>query len=261
MKTTVPIYIFLAWIIVFLGSCKTSQSRGKGPGKDYFNNNFKCTEGMLPYENRQDYLSFYREYRKKAFQNTSNKEVFAVITGDSTTALFYQERLNKYVPGIEIINRGIGGDTTAMLLQRLDEDIIAIKPKVIIIEIGGNDILAGRCLSSILKNTDKIIKHLREKLPTAEIIIVSIPPVVTWKANSITPFYNRQLEYLTENYSRVHFMDLWPILSEQERPLLKKDYHLFLPGGKLDHVHLNEGGYREWGKLIESALKKVPKKK
>jgi lysophospholipase L1-like esterase len=55
-------------------------------------------------------------------------------------------------------------------------------------------------------------------------------------------------------------MDLWTMLSEKDRPVLKKEYHLVLPGGKLDYVHLNEEGYREWGKMIESVLREIKKK-
>jgi len=245
--------------VFLLTGCTGGQLRGKSPGRDYFSNDFRCKNGILPHEEKKDYLQFYEGYRKLAFQNRKNS-VFAVITGDSTSALFSEDRLKKYIPDFEVINRGIGGDTTSMMLRRLDEDIVSLQPRIIIIEIGGNDILGGRCLSSVLQNTEMIVNHLLKKLPNAEIIMVSIPPVVAWKANTITPFYNRQLEYLTEKNIRVSFMDLWPSLSDQNKPELKKDFHFFLPGGKLDYVHLNEEGYRKWGELITSHLKKLSSK-
>ncbi|MDH5654838.1 MAG: GDSL-type esterase/lipase family protein [Spirochaetia bacterium] len=238
-------------------NCKQDYLRGKSPGRDYFSRDFHCKKTLIPAEQKEKYLIYYDEFRKKIFVKTEKKSVFAVITGDSTSALFFPERLTKYVPGFEIINRGIGGDTTYMLLRRLDEDIVSLNPKTIIIEIGGNDILGGRCISAALQNTDLILNHLLSRLPTAQIILVSIPPVSAWKANSITPFYNRKLEYLADRYSRVQFMDLWVHLSEEDKPMLKKKYRFFFPDGKLDYVHLNEEGYRKWGEMLIPILKKI----
>lgn len=83
--------------------------------------------------------------------------------------------------------------------------------------------------------------------------MVSIPPVVSWKANSITPYYNRKLEYLTRDEG-IEYLDLWPALSDSDKPQLKEEFYFRLPGGKVDQVHFNDKGYETFGRLLQPLL-------
>ncbi|MCP4274644.1 MAG: hypothetical protein GY781_22185, partial [Gammaproteobacteria bacterium] len=51
--------------------------------------------------------------------------------------------LNENFPDeYEVINKGINGDTATGVLRRLDRDVIPLKPDIVIIAIGTNDIFA-----------------------------------------------------------------------------------------------------------------------
>ena len=69
--------------------------------------------------------------------------------------------------GLEILNRGNGGDRTEQLLARIDGDIIAEKPDVVILEVGINDVwhrfLAGPAVSKeeFCKNYEEIVSRLK----------------------------------------------------------------------------------------------------
>ena len=43
--------------------------------------------------------------------------------------------------GVPILNKGLSGDTTATALARLDRDVLSQNPKVVVVLVGGNDIL------------------------------------------------------------------------------------------------------------------------
>lgn len=239
-------------------AAQCSSLTGSSKKGDYLNPEFSCLTGPASSELDESYIKKYQAYRAMAFHAKQPENVFAVLTGDSIAHLFLTEYLGKYIPGIPVLNRGIGGDTTELFLSRLERDVISLKPKVVIISIGGNDTLGGRCLSKTLSNTKRILDRLTEALPRTQVYMASIPPVNLRNPNSITPYYNRQLEYLTENYPAVHFMDLWPILAEKDSPYLKEEFQ-YRKGGKLDAVHFNEKGYEAWGQVLTEELKKYRK--
>ncbi len=63
-----------------------------------------------------------------------------VFMGDSITQLWKIEGPDGSFPGKPYINRGIGGQTTPQMLVRFRQDVIALKPKVVVILAGINDI-------------------------------------------------------------------------------------------------------------------------
>ena len=60
-----------------------------------------------------------------------------VFMGDSITDLW---RLEEYFPGKPYVNRGIGGQTTPQMLVRMYPDVIDLKPAVMVMLAGTNDI-------------------------------------------------------------------------------------------------------------------------
>ena len=59
---------------------------------------------------------------------------------------------------LNIINKGINGDTSVGLLSRFLKDVLTPKPKICIIMCGTNDILSGRSINSIIDNLNIMIK-------------------------------------------------------------------------------------------------------
>jgi lysophospholipase L1-like esterase len=69
-----------------------------------------------------------------------------VFFGDSLTwggyGGSYFDALATYLPSVERINAGAGGDTVINLLRRLDEDVIARGPDAVFVMVGSNDAIA-----------------------------------------------------------------------------------------------------------------------
>jgi lysophospholipase L1-like esterase len=62
-----------------------------------------------------------------------------VFLGDQVTDLWGE----KFFPGKPFLNRGIAGQTSAQMLVRFHQDVVAMKPKVVVIQAGMNDLLVA----------------------------------------------------------------------------------------------------------------------
>src|SRR5260370_41912717 len=65
-----------------------------------------------------------------------------VFLGDDVTELWGQGSA-KFFPGKPYLNRGIAQQTTAQMLVRFHQDVVALKPKVVVIQAGMNDLLVA----------------------------------------------------------------------------------------------------------------------
>jgi acyl-CoA thioesterase I len=74
---------------------------------------------------------------------------------------FLQKELDKNGYRYHVVNAGISGDTTKDGIDRL-QDVLALKPEVVIVAFGGNDGLRGLPLSITKANLDKIIRTLKD---------------------------------------------------------------------------------------------------
>ena len=234
--------------LLALASCQSADPRGPGAGVDYFQEDYRCLHGPIPYEDDPEFLNKVADYRTLAF--TDSGPTTLVVTGDSTAALFAPSLLKETIPGIPSSNRGIPGDTTVSFARRMEKDILPLSPRYIVLAIGGNDLLGGRCTSDITENVEEILDYFRDRLPGVTLYLTSIPPTNTWKANSISPYVNGKYRDIAERTPGVEFLDLWKILADPDRPVLDGEYRLVGPDGRVDQVHFNEKGYRAWGRLI-----------
>lgn len=78
----------------------------------------------------------------------------------------------------QVINAGIGGNTTTDLLKRIDQDVIHQHPDLTILMVGTNDMLNSRKMISYQEyscNLNQIVKKL--KAAGIDVLLMSSPPV------------------------------------------------------------------------------------
>lgn len=185
--------------------------------------------------------NIYRE------DNERIKVANVVFVGNSLIHLFPKEMLDREFPGA--VNRGIGGDISELLLERLDEDVISLNPKVIVLEIGGNDLIQGKCLNGIEVNLAKILDKIAKALPNAKIVILGIPPVRNQNLNNISPVINLTWVAIIQSYKNAVFLDNWQWLREKDKSALREEFWL-----EKDKIHLNENAYRIWVQKLKPIL-------
>lgn len=148
-----------------------------------------------------------------------------------------------------VINRGIGGDVTFGILNRLN-DIIVRKPSKVFVLIGINDIAKDFPDAVIINNYRKIIEELMAKTPQAKIFIQSLLPVNP-EYPRFPQHYDKGDHVLSVNKALrelaistgVSFINLYPIFTDAQGRLdVKYTY---------DGLHLNPDGYKVWAKFLK----------
>lgn len=133
-------------------------------------------------------MDFFREQLKRDQQdkleryrvlNRNVKKGEILFTGSSLMEQFPINELLMTNGMKQIIyNRGIGGFTTADMLQYMEEMVFGTEPSRIFINIGTNDIgNPDYQLETLLERYEEIISRIQERLPETEITMMAYYPV------------------------------------------------------------------------------------
>lgn len=145
-------------------------------------------------------------------------------------------------------NRGISGDNTIGIMNRLDE-IYNRKPAKVFLMIGVNDLKNGLSVDSVYKNILTITQTLHHHSPSTKVYIQSILPVNddfkqfpghTAKANLI-PKLNQKLRSASSDYNFT-YIDLHTSFLDKNGKL-RVDF-------TNDGLHLLGKGYQHWKSLL-----------
>ncbi|MDF3076585.1 MAG: lipolytic protein family [Sphingobacteriaceae bacterium] len=173
----------------------------------------------------------------------SKKDI--VFLGNSITA---QNDWAKLLNNPHAKQRGISGDITFGVLDRLDE-IIASKPKKIFVLIGINDISRNIPDSIITKNHKLIVQRIRKGSPRTHIYFNTLMPVNA-SFKKFMNHYGKDEHILAVNEGvrqlagkKVTVIDLYSYFLDPENHLIAKY--------SVDGLHLNAGGYQHWKELLE----------
>lgn len=110
-----------------------------------------------------------------------------LVVGDSLSAEYglkrgtgwvalLEQKLAKERPAIHVVNASISGDTTSGGRSRLGDLLEAHKPKVVIIELGGNDALRGLPLSMTQENLAAMTRSAQQSGAKVLLIGMQVPP-------------------------------------------------------------------------------------
>lgn len=103
-----------------------------------------------------------------------------VLLGDSwfsTTGV--AERLAEKLNDAQIINKGIGGNTSASMLARFDQDIARQNPDVVWLIAGTNDYYQGVSVADFTNNMRQLIAKIDELGAKAIVIDSSVAPLMS----------------------------------------------------------------------------------
>ena len=181
---------------------------------------------------RERLFKEYVEYKITLYESENEMyddfEVDVAFLGDSLTDGC---DISRYYPDVAAVNRGIGGDTTFGLEERMDVSLYDLKPKVAVILIGGNN------LYSMLDNYEELILGIRDNSPRTEILICSLTSMgMDWgHKNQIAAYNNVFLERLAMKHDCA-FVDLYTPLFDENTGEIRTEY-------TSDGAHLTHAGY------------------
>ena len=164
-----------------------------------------------------------------------------------------------FFEGKPYINRGISGQTTPQMVLRFRQDVIDLKPRVVVILAGTNDIAGNTGPMTLEQSRDYIISMAEmAKANGIKVVLSSVLPAYDypWKpgmepAEKIFKLNMMIREYAVKN--KMVYLDYFSAMAD-ERKGLKKDL-----GG--DGVHPNLAGYKIMGPLAEKAIAEALKQK
>lgn len=170
-----------------------------------------------------------------------------VLVGDSVIEYWPAEFFYRYesASGTRVVNRGIGGDTSDRMLDRLAANVISLSPKNVAILVGTNDFGLGAPVEFPYCNIERAINLIKSTLTNVNIVLISVLPVnskvqliscVGKRSNELIDELNVKLERLAAS-TGVEFFNANGILKDK-KGRLDKAY-------TFDGLHPNAQGYAQ----------------
>ena len=176
-----------------------------------------------------------------------------IFIGDSIVEYYPLQEL--FGTAKTIVNRGVRGYQTRLLLENLDVHLYGDAVDQIVLLIGTNDIGKDVPMNETLDNLERVIQSIAREYPLSQIKLLSILPVnegekykqtVYIRTNEKIKEWNQAYEALASAYMQVDFVPIYDSLTDSEGQL-KKDY-------TTDGLHLSVAGYQALSEALKEYL-------
>jgi lysophospholipase L1-like esterase len=208
-------------------------------------------------------LARYRD-ANRALPAPAAGETRVVFMGDSITDLWQQERFGGFFPGKAYVDRGISGQTTPQMLIRFRPDVIDLKPKVVVILAGTNDIAGntGPTTNEEIQNNLASMSELAHA-NNIRVVLASVTPVSAYHVASPSAVPQTTARPM----ARIHALNGWIKSYAAAHGDVYLDYFsamvdqsgLFRAELSEDDLHPNAKGYAIMGPLAETAIAQAAK--
>lgn len=201
---------------------------------------------------RYDTIRYAKEHYDKRvtlFKGEALTKGGIIFLGNSLTEY---ANWKEFLADSTVINRGIAGDNTFGVLDRL-EDVIVRQPKKLFVEIGINDISQNIPITIILKNIFAIVAEVQAKSPGTNIYVHSILATNDNVKNKYPEVYHKnaevkavdqELQRNAKKKKNFTYIDL-------NTQVIDKYGQLDPKYAAPDGLHLNNAGYAVWVKLLK----------
>ena len=201
-------------------------------------------QGLAEEKQRQALVKQYYDDKLACYIQENNTyqdyEVDVAFLGDSLTDGY---DVAKYYSEFVVSNRGIGGETTVGLEQRLDVSVYQLKPKVIVMLIGANN------MSEMFSNYENLLIGFKENLPDTQVVLLSLTAMggEHWgKKNQLASYNNVIIKKYAEKYG-YYYVDLFTPLFDEN---IKEVYQ----GYTVDGGHFTQLGYEVVTSLVKPVV-------
>lgn len=198
---------------------------------------------LLKGENSKSYQDNWEYQQAMDFYNYYNKKGTIVMLGNSIT---YRANWNELLNRTDVINRGVGGDTTEAMLSRMSY-VYNVEPDICFVMAGINDIFLEIGLEKIEVNYTEILNQLQQS-QIEPIVFSTLYVSDTQKGSS---GINKQVKSLNDKLKSIcdkkgiQFVDVNAAIGNTS--FLKKEY-------SFDGVHLTGLAYKKWSETINDIL-------
>lgn len=160
-----------------------------------------------------------------------------------------------FFPGKPYVNRGISGQTTPQMLIRFQQDVVSLKPAVVVILAGTNDI-AGNTGPTTNEQIEDNFKSMIAIAKQNHIKVVLA---------SLTPAFAYPWRPEVHPVERIMALNAWIKQEAADQGLVYLDYFSAMANPQdgmkreltVDGVHPNAAGYRVMAPLAEKAIQEA----
>jgi len=206
-----------------------------------------ASEDGLPGEGKlrryAGYVRTWSRLRREWSQRVEQDQNAVVFLGDSITQA-WGPNFRGLFPGMKLANRGIGGDTTRGMLIRLQEDVLSLKPKAVVLLMGTNDLEVGLEPELVARNFVKIIQGIKGYSQSIPIIVCRVFPSSATKKRPLEKIQrvNQLYADAVRGDRQVIVLDTWTLYAAASGDADPR----WFP----DLLHLNAEGYRKWASAL-----------
>jgi lysophospholipase L1-like esterase len=168
--------------------------------------------------------------------------------GDSTRAGVGQAVWNQAIAPLGAANFGVSGDTAENLLWRVENGELAGQPKVVVVEIGTNDLGLGDSVAQTTAAVTAVVSAIRAASPQSTILLQGIFPRGHGLSDPLTQ------EALVVNASLAKLADGTHVDYIDPGANFLTPLGTLSPGLFLDRLHPSARGYQVWANAIVPTL-------
>lgn len=193
---------------------------------------------------RYEWFQKLWETKRSGWAKQVEKDQNAIVfLGDSITQ-GWGDDLGGSFAGMKVANRGISGDTTRGMLIRLEEDVLSLNPRAVVLLMGTNDLEEKAEPETIAGNLKLIVAALKKHNPQMPILLCQVFPSSEGKSRPA-----EKIKQINELYAEAVKGD--PQITVLETWLLFADENGNAKEGEFpDLLHPNPAGYAKWAKAL-----------
>lgn len=216
----------------------------------------ECATKVVPRTVDYPWMSIerWRQMHAEQAERAAQGDVDVMFVGDSLTEMWPKALWDGNFGRFKPANFGIGGDHTGNVLWRLrHRAIAALKPKLVVLMIGVNNInLCNESAEEVFGGIQAVVATLRKHYPTARILLNAVLPEGAPDSDERRRLLavNRKVRELDDGKTVVfrdygaHFLGAGGVLSKELQP---------------DLLHFSEKGYRVLAEAIRPDIENLLK--
>ena len=203
--------------------------------------------GQGPIRRYDWFRDLWRQRRSAWAQRTEQDQHALVFLGDSITQ-GWGDDLGGAFPGVKVANRGISGDTTRGMLLRLDEDVLSLNPRGVVMLLGTNDLEEHAAPETIVGNLKLILAALEAHDPRMPIVLCRVFPSSASRERPADKIraVNRLYAQAVSHDPRVTLVDTWTLFANASGNAKPEEFP--------DLLHPNAEGYAKWAAALRPVL-------
>ena len=199
--------------------------------------------GAGPLRRYDWFRDLWKTKRSGWAQRVKQDQGEVVFLGDSITQ-GWGDDFGKSFDDLKVANRGISGDTTRGMLIRLEQDVLSLKPRAVVLLMGTNDLEEKAEPETIAANFKLIVAALKKHNAKMPIILCKVFPSSETKSRPAEKIkqINDLFAAAVKGDSQIVVMETWLLFADQEGRAKEKEFP--------DLLHPNEAGYKKWAAAL-----------